>query len=324
MKSFFRLLRATAPVLATDEVALSDEVHHRYPSETFDTLTRKRLGEIAREEGIDFATALFYDRTRYAPQFAPFIETIEQTEINVSALPDLPCKVWVAPASFYQEFPQYGGDGAIIRQVATRFGAEARLFPIPGGASVREGAAVIRETLAREADESVVLISLCKGGADSREALLSNPATARKVKVWVQICGLTRGFHFGRTVLRGRTRPGWLAVARSYLAFAKTNQRLLDELLPYPEISPDSIPAHLKIINVVAFPLRAHLTGSLRSRHTRMAADGPNDGFALLRDGIIEPGLVYPVWGIDHYFRFPGMSRLVYQLLSYIAIGNRA
>ena len=75
----------------------------------------------------------------------------------------------------------------------------------------------------------------------------------------------------------------------------------------------------LLVINVVGFPLTFHLNGTTRARHKQLAACGPNDGSTLLRDAIVEPGLVYPVWGADHYFRVPQASRLLYQLFPYLA-----
>lgn len=38
-------------------------------------------------------------------------------------------------------------------------------------------------------------------------------------------------------------------------------------------------------------------------------------GDPLLPDLLIEPGVIYPLWGADHYFRTPQVSPLFYRLL---------
>ncbi|HEX8967652.1 MAG TPA: hypothetical protein VF937_07225, partial [Chloroflexota bacterium] len=79
-------------------------------------------------------------------------------------------------------------------------------------------------------------------------------------------------------------------------------------------------PPGLLVISVVGFPLRAHLAGTPRRRHAELARlGGPNDGATLLRDAMLEPGLVYPVWGADHYFRVPFASEVMYRIFTYLA-----
>ena len=46
-----------------------------------------------------------------------------------------------------------------------------------------------------------------------------------------------------------------------------------------------------------------------------MAPLGPNDGTALLREQMVLPGLVYPVWGADHFMRVTRMDTFMRRLL---------
>ena len=73
-----------------------------------------------------------------------------------------------------------------------------------------------------------------------------------------------------------------------------------DVAAPWPPMPP-----HLTVIRVVGFPLRRHLSHPWAPRgHARLAPLGPNDGGGLLlADAVAGPGLVYPVWGADHYLQ---------------------
>ena len=90
------------------------------------------------------------------------------------------------------------GDGRIPIAAARRHGArglgiDAEMIRTPSTGSVSENARAIREALAKEADGSVVLASLSKGGADVRMALEQDPALTRKVREWIKVCGILHG-----------------------------------------------------------------------------------------------------------------------------------
>jgi hypothetical protein len=68
--------------------------------------------------------------------------------------------------------------------------------------------------------------------------------------------------------------------------------------------SPLRLPAQIRLISIVGFPLREHLTRRESRRcHGRLAPFGPNDGGLMLSDVCALPGLIYPVWGADHYLQ---------------------
>jgi hypothetical protein len=314
MRMFFRLLQTGAPLPLLDEVQLLAESHRRYPNETLETLTRERLHAITRSDGVDLATALLYRTIRTS--HVPFIEAVESAKIEPTALPHLPYKVWVMPAGFYREFPTFGGRGDYIIEIARRFGAPAEMVPVPSGASVEEGAAILRATLANEPDHSALIVSLSKGGTDTRVALLDGGNTANKVAAWLQMSGLPRGFHYGEWLFKGRMAWFWVRVGQLFLKLTRATPALFDELLTITDKPLPPVPPHLKIISVVACPLTTHLRGTMRSRHRELGEWGPNDGYGLTREAILEQGDVYPVWGADHYFRFPNMTTLLYQLFT--------
>ena len=77
-------------------------------------------------------------------------------------------------------------------------------------------------------------------------------------------------------------------------------------------------PAALRTINVVALPMRWHVSRVLASRHRMLSILGPNDGVVLCANAYVLPGLIYPLWSYDHYCRGAEMVPLLYRLFSYV------
>ncbi len=264
---------------------------------------------------VDAATTRFYEEIRASRVHGPFIREVESIQTTTEKL-SMP-RVLIVPAAFYVEYPQFGGDGQLVRQVASRLGIDAAVIPVPSLGSVTENAEVVSRVLATEGDGSVLLVSLSKGGADVRVALERTPELARKVRLWMQVGGLVRGTPLADRILGSRWRR-WMM--RAFLARYGASPDLLPELAHAPGsllAAPFRAPDGLRVINVIACPLSSHLRGGLRRRHRRLADRGPNDGSTLLRDAIVEPGLVYPVWGASHYFRHPRMEELLERLFAW-------
>src|SRR5262249_54784231 len=80
-------------------------------------------------------------------------------------------------------------------------------------------------------------------------------------------------------------------------------------------------PPPMKVLNLIGFPLRRHMTTRFsRFCHRTLASWGPNDGTTCLSDVCSWSGEVYPVWGADHYFQPANLAReLVSALLCYLA-----
>lgn len=316
-------LKRQMPAQAVDEVALLHEVATGFAGVELAGLSREVLAGVTRERGVDVATTLLYDRIRRSPQHGPFIRAVEAREPDIGALPQLRGKLLIAPALFYREFPEFGGDGWLIQQIARRFGLEVALFPLPSAGSIRESVPIIQETLAREPDGSVIIVSLSKGSAEVGLALAAGEPTTRKVRAWLSICGLLRGFPtFNVYFEESRFRAFWRGVIGLYFRYMGGQQAAITDLmhgpgtlLDAPPVAPPGVPT----LSVLGFPLRSHLSGTLKNRHRQLAPRGPNDGFGLLRDGMVEGSLVYPVWAANHYFRFPGSARLLYQLFLHLA-----
>ena len=64
--------------------------------------------------------------------------------------------------------------------------------------------------------------------------------------------------------------------------------------------------------------LASHVEKSMHTRFLMLKHLGPNDGMVLLPDVLWLPGVVYPVLGVDHFFRGSQISTLVYRLFAYV------
>lgn len=276
------------------------------------------LADMIREHEVDAATALLYDRIRSAEPHRAFIEGVEALDAD-AALPPTAARVLLAPAAFWREYPQFGADGAAVLAVARALGMDAEMIRTPSTGSVSENARIIRKALAKEEDGSVVLVSLSKGGADVRVALEQGGEARRKVRAWINVCGLVHGTPLVDEIFAG---PWWRRLAvRAFLARWRADFELIRELRHAPG-SPlaarATAPEGVYVVNVVACPLSNHVTGSIAKRHRQLAALGPNDGSTLLHDAIVDGGVIYPVWGADHYFRTPEAPELIRRILLHL------
>lgn len=277
-------------------------------------LTAERLRHICAHAGVDFATALLYDRVKRSPRHSAFITQIEQWRSSGRKNSTANTTVAVVPAAFYKENPDSGADGKLIRDEASRLGLRAELVPLASTGTLAENAQSIFDWLANHRREKIILISLCKGGADVKFALGSPDAQEhfRNVVVWINICGTLDGSPVAEWLLA--TRPRFF-LAWLYCKCRGHNMAFLRELVPSSQ-SPLSaslkLPASIRLINIIGFPLRRHLTNRfMRLCYQRVSRQGPTDGGLLLADACRLPGAIYPLWGADHYLRPESRARQV-------------
>jgi hypothetical protein len=268
-------------------------------------LTAAVLRQVAAREGLDFATALLYDRLRRSPEHGPFIRRVNAAPAEAPAPGEGPTTLVIVPGAFHAEYPHTGADGRRLRAVAERWGWRVAVIPVASFGRLAVNARLICDWLDARPEESVLLVSLSKGGADVKTAL-ALPGTARafrNVSTWVSLSG----------TLFGTPLAGWFArhplgrvLARLVAWYHHYDFEVLHELDHGPGRPLDGdlvLPAHLNVLHVVGLPLAAHLSSRLARRtRRRLAALGPSDGGGtLLGDVARLPGRIYPVWGCDHY-----------------------
>src|SRR5207253_111089 len=95
--------------------------------------------------------------------------------------------VVIIPGAFYREFPQSGADGRLVRAEAERLGFATDFVPLISLGSLRRNASILRDWLARDGRQNLILVSLSKGGAEVKLALAEAGADEifRNVAFWI-------------------------------------------------------------------------------------------------------------------------------------------
>jgi len=294
-----------------------------------ESLDAAMLRQITKQHGVDFATALLFDRFRNSPKHSVFIQRIDALRNTPpdNSPPGIDARVVIVPAALYVERPDMGSDGRIIREAAENFGCRTGLVPLASLGSVSENARRLTAWLEKQRDEKLILVSLSKGGADLKLALHSPdaPRLFRNVLAWINVCGPLGGSLMADWILSSRLRA-W--VFRFQYWVQRRDFGFISELRHGPPSKlnfPLCPPSGMRMISLLGFPLRRHMTTPFsRFCHRTLSAWGPNDGTVLLSDAIHWPGEVYPVWGTDHYFRPEGRAKeLITAVLSYLAVELR-
>ena len=276
-----------------------------WPGCSWAELTPETVRQLTQQHGIDFATALLFDRLRRSEAHGPFIRRLE-------AMPEGPAGGWqrdttvaVVPGAFYVERPESGADGGFVMEQAARIGCRAVRVALSSLGTLRENARILSEWIAQQPRRPLILVSLSKGGADVRWALQAPDAarTFQHVAAWINISGLIRGTAIVNWLMQRRARTRLVQLMLWWHGLHFDALRELEYGTGGPLDSDLVLPRELLVVHLSGFPLTNCLTRPIAQRgHRRLAPLGPNDGGAnLLTDLIGLPGLIYPVWGADHY-----------------------
>lgn len=292
-----------------DDRALFDRVRgrHIYSSWDLSRLDAEALAAITSERGIDFATALLFDRIIHDPRHGPSVNRIEnlRREEAPETIP-LDATLAIVPGAFYKEYPHTGADGDALRRSAEEFGVSTELIPTLSAGGPLENARMVCDWLKRARGRKVILASLSRGGAEVKLAL-NQPDAAQafeNVAAWINFGGILRGSPMWRWIL-DRRLARWFYLALFRMKGFDTRPIHDTARGPGCALNFDAvIPDHLRVIHVMGFPLERHTSGARARRwYRRLTPMGPNDSVSLLADASSVPGLIYPVWGVDHYIQ---------------------
>lgn len=281
------------------------------------------LRHITAREGIDAATTLLYRTVLESTRYGPFIRRIEELRRRQDCLTwDNDAILVIVPGAFYRENPRSGADGHLVRAQAERIGCETDLIPLASTGGLQQNATIICEWLCDCEERPVILVSLSKGGADIKMALSQPGAAAafQHVVGWINLCGILDGTPNAEWLFSGGV---FAKLVRTYYNALGQNLEFVRDLRRGPGHPLDfelQLPAHLRMVTVVGFPLREHLSSFIaRHCHRKLAALGPNDCGLVLSDVCAQPGLLYPLWGADHYLRpNSGVQDLIVALMEYM------
>jgi hypothetical protein len=260
-----------------------------------------RLAELSRREGLDFATALLYDRLLRVPANAAFLGAAQAAQGAEHISADL---LGIVPGAFHRDHAHTGADGARVLAIAKRVGCEAAVIPLANFGTLEENAGCILDWLGGQRGRRIALLSLSKGGADVKQALAHATAADAfaDVAAWISWSGMVQGTPL---VAQLQRRPRWWII-RLILWWKRAPVRALLELRRGADSALEGwprLPAHMRAVHVYGVPLRRHLTHRWAGRgYKRLSALGPNDGGGVLLGDLAGlPGIVCPIWGADHY-----------------------
>jgi hypothetical protein len=294
---------ADMPPLDADEQALLDRAADWPEFASSADLTAEALRHIAAAHGHDVAVALLYDRLRRAAENGPFIRRVEEWDAEDAGPLAESSLLAIVPGAFYRARPESGADGGRLLEIAARLGCQAERIPLAEFGSPAENGRIIRDWLSDRSEERITLVALSKGSLDVHAALdLPDVGRAfRNVAAWVNLSGLFQGTALVGWLRRHRLRS---LLVRGFCWWHGHRFATIAEL-DRRRGGGVALPNHMRVIHIVGFPLRRRL-GSPEARRgfARLAPLGPNDGGGnLLADVARWPGVVYPIWGTDHYFR---------------------
>lgn len=256
----------------------------------------------AGRPGLETATALLYDRILKRPENRAFLDSVLMGPPPAPPMHSI--IVGIVPGAFYREHPHTGADGARIAALLAELGMTYEVIPIQSFGRVNHNARILSEWLRAQGSKQVLLVTLSKGGADVKAALnLRGEAAWGHVKAWVNVSGLVQGTPL---IAWFRDRPLRLIGIRFLLWCRGQRFSAADDLRHQgagPRSSWPPLPSNLRLVHVLAFPLARHLRHRWAFRaYRRLAPLGPNDGGGiLLEDAARVPGIVCPLWGLDHY-----------------------
>lgn len=246
-------------------------------------------------------TALLYDRILRRAESRTFLRRV--IEGKGEADPST-WKIGIVPGAFFQEHPHTGADGERIRSLLGELGFNVERVPIRSFGRVTDNARIILDWLQCQTAPQVALISLSKGSAECRIALrISGGHGWEAVKTWVSLSGLAQGTPLIAWFRRRRLRMVGIRVllwwrGQSFQAAEDLRHGDGELAKAWPKLPP-----HLRLVHVIGFPLAHHLRhawapGSVR----RLSPWGPSDGGGFLLQDVAElPGIICPLWGVDHY-----------------------
>jgi hypothetical protein len=306
-----------------DELALLERAARYSACRELADLTDAAMRQITRQEGVDFATAVLFDRLCRSRKHELLFDRLNTHRVSKRHPVAADLLFAIVPGALHAEHPETGADGAAIREAVEFAGGRTDLIPLRTmGLPSENGKCLVRWLRDRPPSERIVLISLSKGGTDVKAALADPHVNGAfdQVDAWISVSGVIDGVPMANWGLR---RLHTQAIWRAIFWWRGWSFRFVREMKlgARSESSQDlRLPSHMRLIHVVGFPLKRHIRlGYARRWFARLATNGPNDTVSMLLDLCRLPGLVFPIWGADHYLgTHDNSATFVEQLMSFL------
>jgi hypothetical protein len=307
----------SAPQL--DEVELFVAAQRLVPGRLPGFMSAAELRAVTIAHGVDLATALAERVIRSDPTNARFLARCAGCPEVADAGLARGVPLALIPTMYHRERPELGGDGRLVAEIAQRLGFVPQQLAVDSLGTISGNADQLIAQLATWTRPRWV-VSISKGTADLKQALIRRPDLAERVAGWISLAGMPGG-----TPLAGGRGGGPLsrAMIEGWLRLRGARSGMLAEMSdthPF-SLTPAVLPPSGAVINVVPLPLACHLRKPVDRSYASLAVDGPNDGYVPLAASVL-PGAIVPLWGADHYLRVPELVTTLYRLLRLAAGGG--
>lgn len=299
---------STSPV---DEIALLAEADRLLGGEPVACLDGAALRRATTSHGVDLATAMAYRAFHRDPVNGAFLARLAASPTTADERLGGGRPLLVVPTMYYRERPELGGDGGLVAGIGARFGLRVETAATVSLGSIADNAAILAAHLRTWTTRGWV-VTLSKGTADLKRALVAEPALAERMLGWISLAGMPGGTPLAEAK---PGRPISHALLGAWLRLRGADAAMLPEMGATHAYSRAHLrlPTDLPVVSVVGMPLASHLRAPVGRSAASLGREGPNDGYVLLEHACL-PGLVAPLWGADHYLRTPDLAPLLYRL----------
>jgi len=295
-----------------DEVSLHQRAAKVLRDESnFSTITKRYKGDV------DLLTSILYHKIT-GSKHKLFID-------RLNAMPSSPVKsnsaikILIVPGFFYEDCPDVGADGKLVKQILDQNGFESEIIRVDGLGTVKRNSQIILKSILEQTHSKLWVLSISKGTLDMRYCLQvhGSDQLGGKIAGWVSFSGIFSGSKLAEIRCNSLLKKWLLMMICQLMRLDFEVIRELSCAHPYWQCSTDFL-GDIELIHMIGFPLASHIQHPLAHRYHQLAQYGPTDGVISLEETLRIPGNIYPMWGADHFSRNPGVSQLVYKLCHYI------
>lgn len=283
---------------------------------------RDHLRALVAERGLDYATAVFFHHVSATLATRRYLDRVKSIRARLRKQPQQKSlgrsdiTLAMIPAMYYDSNASVGGDGRDIRKMAGRLGIPNELVIVDPDGHVNANGEFLCEWLQARPDRKFLFASISKAALDIKRAIqlcgqAPDGGAFRNVIGWLNIGGTNRGSYLINEMdsywaYRWRAKYFFWRQGYTYESFLSVK---VDESAPY--YSHVKIPPKMKVLNVIATPIRRHLTARSAEAYDILSKHGPNDGLTILADSYMPGAINISLWGNDHYFAFPAKRKIL-------------
>lgn len=270
-----------------------------------ETLNTVEVAKLVAIHGLDEVTRRLFQSLQVSRRHGPAIKAIDRLCESPADCPSAGVQLAIVPGFLYREYPLSGADGKMLSKAAEKLGWDSQIIEVESTGRLATNASIILDWLARHGRRPTVLASISKGGADVVAALQRREAREAfgNVLGWVDVGGLILGSPVVDMVSRNKIK---MLGFRALFAYRGWDIRAVLDLRRSGGILAKGFATidTMRIVHAIGFPQEQDFVRAmLRNFSRQIGSMGPNDGSILLLDSIAADGVVYPVWGADHYMR---------------------